>query len=316
MAALQVAINPLLRVAGGEEHFAFNAAFAQLVFGAASFVSPQVYSYVVLHLGTRSDQDNVLLLVLRRLVPAGLPWVSMYWIFSGVIILMLGMLAASGFPQVKRTEEEQAGALHMYRYLLRKPVVLLFFASGVMYVGSEQGTADWISQFLEQYHHLDPHTAGAMAVAWFWGLLTLGCAVGMLLLKLFDSRRVLLGFSLGALASLTVAVVGPAPASMKLMELLGLKIGDFDIIELNEAFAAQGLAVMRQLGLPDDAAQVNPQGGAIALGHPLGASGGRLAATALYQLNRTGGKRALCTMCIGVGQGIATVVESLALPIP
>jgi MFS transporter, FHS family, L-fucose permease len=213
MAALQVAINPLLRVAGGEEHFAFYAAFSQLVFGAASFVSPQVYSYVVLHLGTPSGRDNFLLLILRRLVPAGLPWVSMYWIFSAVILVMLAILAASRFPEVKRTEEEQAGALPMYRYLLRQPAVLLFFASVFMYVGSEQGTADWMSQFLEQYHHLDPHTAGAAAVAWFWGLLTLGCVLGMLLLKFFDSRRVLLGFSVGALASLTAALFGPGSAS-------------------------------------------------------------------------------------------------------
>jgi acetyl-CoA acetyltransferase len=93
------------------------------------------------------------------------------------------------------------------------------------------------------------------------------------------------------------------------MKRLGLKIGDFDTIELNEAFAAQALAVLRQLGLPDDAAQVNPNGGAIALGHPLGMSGARLALTATEQLQRTGGKRALATMCIGVGQGIALALE-------
>ena len=103
--------------------------------------------------------------------------------------------------------------------------------------------------------------------------------------------------------------IGPAPASEKLMKRLGLKIGDFDVIELNEAFAAQGLAVIRQLGLPDDAAQVNPNGGAIALGHPLGMSGARLALTATEQLQRTGGKLALATMCIGVGQGIALALE-------
>lgn len=221
MAALQVAINPLLRVAGGEEHFAFYEAFAQLVFGAASFVSPLVYSYAVLHLGIGSEPDNSLLRILRRLVPANLPWVSMYWIFCGVIVLMLALLVGSRFPQVKRTEDEQAGALHMYRYLLRKPAVLLFFVSVFMYVGSEQGTADWISRFLEQYHGLDPHTAGATAVAWFWGLLTIGCAIGMLLLKLFDSRRILLGFSLGALASLTVALFGPAAASKLAFPLVG-----------------------------------------------------------------------------------------------
>jgi len=103
--------------------------------------------------------------------------------------------------------------------------------------------------------------------------------------------------------------IGPAPASEKLMKRLGLKIADFDVIELNEAFAAQGLAVLRQLGLADDAPQVNPNGGAIALGHPLGMSGARLALTAAEQLQRTGGKLALATMCIGVGQGIALALE-------
>ncbi|HLO19399.1 MAG TPA: 3-oxoadipyl-CoA thiolase [Sphingomicrobium sp.] len=103
--------------------------------------------------------------------------------------------------------------------------------------------------------------------------------------------------------------IGPAPASEKLMKRLGLKITDFDVIELNEAFAAQGIAVLRQLGLPEDSPQVNPNGGAIALGHPLGMSGARLALTATEQLQRTGGKLALATMCIGVGQGIALALE-------
>jgi acetyl-CoA acyltransferase len=103
--------------------------------------------------------------------------------------------------------------------------------------------------------------------------------------------------------------IGPAPASEKLLKRLGLKMGDMDVIELNEAFAAQGLAVMRQLGLADDDPRVNPNGGAIALGHPLGMSGARLILTATEELHRTGGRYALCTMCIGVGQGIATVIE-------
>jgi acetyl-CoA acyltransferase len=103
--------------------------------------------------------------------------------------------------------------------------------------------------------------------------------------------------------------IGPAPASRKLLERLGLGIPAMDLIELNEAFASQALAVIRQLGLADDAEHVNPNGGAIALGHPLGASGARLVATASYQLRRTGGRFALTTMCIGVGQGIALVIE-------
>ena len=103
--------------------------------------------------------------------------------------------------------------------------------------------------------------------------------------------------------------VGPVAATRKVLSLTGLSLAQMDVIELNEAFAAQGLAVTRELGLPDDATHVNPNGGAIALGHPLGASGARLATTAMYQLHRTGGKYALCTMCIGVGQGIALVLE-------
>ena len=102
---------------------------------------------------------------------------------------------------------------------------------------------------------------------------------------------------------------GPAPAVRKVLAIAGLSLADMDVIELNEAFAAQGLAVLRDLGLPDDAAHVNPNGGAIALGHPLGMSGARLLTTATYQLHRTGGRFALCTMCIGVGQGIAIIIE-------
>jgi acetyl-CoA acyltransferase len=103
--------------------------------------------------------------------------------------------------------------------------------------------------------------------------------------------------------------IGPAPASRKLFAKTNLTIGQMQVIELNEAFASQALAVLRELGVPDDAAHVNPNGGAIALGHPLGASGARLITTAMYQLLRTGGKYALCTMCIGVGQGIAIILE-------
>jgi acetyl-CoA acetyltransferase len=103
--------------------------------------------------------------------------------------------------------------------------------------------------------------------------------------------------------------IGPAPATQKVLALTGLTLDQIDVIELNEAFAAQGLAVLRQLGLQDNDPRVNPNGGAIALGHPLGASGARLVTTAINQLHRTQGRYALCTMCIGVGQGIAIIVE-------
>jgi len=103
--------------------------------------------------------------------------------------------------------------------------------------------------------------------------------------------------------------IGPAPATQKVLALTGIKLEQIDVIELNEAFAAQGLAVLRMLALKDDDVRVNPNGGAIALGHPLGASGARLATTAVNQLHRSGGRYALCTMCVGVGQGIAVLLE-------
>jgi acetyl-CoA C-acetyltransferase len=103
--------------------------------------------------------------------------------------------------------------------------------------------------------------------------------------------------------------IGPAPASQKVLALAGLTLAQMDVIELNEAFAAQGLAVLRMLGIADSDPRVNPNGGAIALGHPLGASGARLVMTAVHQLEVTGGRYGLCTMCIGVGQGIAMIIE-------
>jgi 3-oxoadipyl-CoA thiolase len=124
-------------------------------------------------------------------------------------------------------------------------------------------------------------------------------------------RARILGGAVAGCAPRTMGL-GPVPATRKLLTRLDLQIGDIGLVELNEAFAAQALAVLRELGLPDDAAQVNAQGGAIALGHPLGMSGARLVTTATHQLRRTGGRYALCTMCIGVGQGIALALEYVA----
>jgi len=222
MATLQTAINPLLRVAGGEEHFAFNSALAQLIFGSASFLSPYMYSYLVINLAGAPVHKNVVLAVLAQLTPPALPWASMYWIFAVFTLLMIAVLYFSRFPQVEHTAEEQAGSWEMYGSLFRKPMVWAFFFCVFAYVGSEQGTADWISKFLSQYHGYDPHTTGAAAVSWFWGLLTAGCLIGMLLLKIFDSRHVLRGTCVGALLCLTAALFGPAKVSLIAFPAIGL----------------------------------------------------------------------------------------------
>jgi len=221
MATLQTAINPLLRVSGGEEHFAFNSAFAQLIFGIASFISPYIYSYLVLNLG-RSTHQSPLLDFLARITPHDLPWASMYWIFAVFTLLMVPVLLFSRFPRVERTADESAGSWEMYGSLFRKPMVWAFFGCVFAYVGSEQGTADWISKFLSSYHGFDPHTTGATAVSWFWGLLTAGCFIGMGLLKIFDSRYVLIGTCVGALLCLTAALFGPANVSVIAFPAIGL----------------------------------------------------------------------------------------------
>ena len=222
MATLQTAINPLLRVAGGEEHFAFNSAFAQLIFGSASFLSPYMYSYLVLNLGKPASKSDPLLNALARITPPALPWASLYWIFAVFTVAMILVLYFTTFPRVERSSEESAGSWSMYGDLLRRPMVWMFFFCVFAYVGSEQGTADWTSKFLSVYHGYDPHTTGATAVSWFWGLLTVGCFIGMGLLKLFDSRKVLIGTSICALLCLTAALFGPANVSLVAFPLIGL----------------------------------------------------------------------------------------------
>jgi fucose permease len=222
MAAMQVAINPLLRTAGGGENFAINETLAQLFFGSASFVSPWVYSYLVVNLPIASRSANPLLPLLARITPPALPWVSLYWIFAVIAGAMAIALALLRFPAVQHTEEERPGTVSIYRALLRRRLVWLYFLAIFAYVGCEQGTANWISQFLSQYHGIDPHTAGAHAVSWFWGLMTAGCFAGVLLLRYFDSKRVLIGAACGALTMLSFALFGPATISLVAFPLVGL----------------------------------------------------------------------------------------------
>src|SRR5215471_12463157 len=221
MTMLQVAINPLLRVAGGEEHFAFLSVMGQLVFGSASFLSPLVYSYLVTQLQNPAGRRGPLLGLLAARVPAGLPWLSLYWLFAAVALLMLVLLAAARLPRFELEQDERPGAWDTHRALLADRRVRLFFVAIFCYVGSEQGIANWISKFLATYHGLDPQVEGARAVAFFWGLMTAGCLLGLLLLKLFDSRRVLVGFALGAIFTLPVALLGPTRVSYYAFMLLG-----------------------------------------------------------------------------------------------
>jgi fucose permease len=196
MAALQVAVNPLLRVAGGEEHYAFNAVLAQLIFGVASFVSPLIYSHFA--------GGNVF----PGWIPESMPWVVMYWIFSAVSLAMVLLIALVRIDRVERNNEEKTGALAVHLDLLKRPVVWLYFLAIFSYVGLEQGLSNWISQFLSAQHGLNPQTDGASAVSGFWGMMTLGCLVGLVFLKFSDSKKVLLLFSALALLTLSGGIFG------------------------------------------------------------------------------------------------------------
>jgi FHS family L-fucose permease-like MFS transporter len=221
MAALQVTVNPLLRVAGGEEHYAFNSVLAQLVFGGASFLSPFIYAYFVRNIGRPGGETRPFIGLAAKLVPPALPWVSVYWVFAVLVLAMIVVLALVRFPAVVRTDDERAGAWAAHKALFKDKTVVLFFFGIFAYVGTEQGVVNWMSQFLAAYHGSDPQTVGAAKVAQFWGLMTIGGIHGLFLLKIADSRRVLVSFSGTAILALTLGLFGPRPVALFAFPLVG-----------------------------------------------------------------------------------------------
>ncbi len=218
MAILQVVINPLLRTAGGEENYAFNSVLAQLIFGLASFLSPLVYSRMMKNYA--APGENLVKTLLSR-VPASLPWISLYWLFSVICLAMVFLIALTRYPVVQRKQDEVVGAWKTHLLLFRKPVVILYFLALFTYVGTEQGVANWISEFLRTYHGYSPQTDGANAVAYFWGLMTAGGVLGLLLLKVMDSRKVLISFTVPAIICFTIGLFGPGPAALVAFPLVG-----------------------------------------------------------------------------------------------
>jgi fucose permease len=206
MAMLQVVINPLTRATGGEGHFAFFSVMGQLVFGLASYVSPSVFSMLM------SD-------------PAAahqtLVWVKFYQGFLAVFVLLIAITSLLRLPKVELTAEERSGGWAAYRELLGQRPVRLYFLGIVAYVGTEQSLANWMSQFLSTYHHYSPTREGAHAVGLFWGLMSVGCLLGLVLLKLFDAKKVLAGFTLCALVLLGMALYGPANVALLAFPTLG-----------------------------------------------------------------------------------------------
>ena len=221
MAVLQVIINPMLRVAGGEEHFAFNSVLAQLVFGAASFLSPYLYKYLV---NTENESSDTLGDVLRGYVPENLPWASLYIVFAAIALFLFFYVYFTKYPKFEKTEDEKAGDSSSYWDLLKNKWTLLYFLGIFCYVGTEQGVGNWISQFLYQYHGLDPQTIGADTVSYFWAMLTVGCLLGLVLIKFMDSRRLLIWATAITILSLILALTGSSKVALIGFPMVGFFI--------------------------------------------------------------------------------------------
>jgi len=213
MAALQVVINPLLRVSGGEEHFAFNSVLAQLIFGLASFISPQMYSYLVSNIN-QGNVEKPLIGLMSGLVPESLSWVSVYWVFALLGLLMILIIVFINFPAVELKEDEKVGSKASYLELFKNKYVILFFLGIFCYVGTEQGISYWMSKFLSNYHGFDPETTGANAVSYFWGLMTVGGILGLVLMKLFDSKLILRWFTSIAIICVLLGLIGSSEVSL------------------------------------------------------------------------------------------------------
>lgn len=226
MAMLQTVLNPLQRAVGGEENYAFVAELAQFVFGTASFVSPMVYTWLVHALSPEVYRpgENFLLDILSKVTPVELPWVALYWLFTALLLLMLVIVALVRFPRIELKDDERSGSSASYRSLFSKGYVWLFFLGIFCYVGTEQGVSIYMSTFLEKYHDIDPRGVGAQCISYFWGSMTVGCLVGMLLLKLIDSRRLLQISGVLSIILLVVALFGPTAVAVWAFPAIGFCI--------------------------------------------------------------------------------------------
>ncbi len=208
MAMLQVVINPLLRITGGESNFAFYSVMAQLLFGVASFLSPYFYMYLVKNLKTVGTQKSWIFSLLSTWTESSFSWVSLYWVFSFISLMMVLAIFFISFPVIERKEDEKMGEKAVFIDLLKSPIIWIYTIAMFSYVGIEQGIANWISEFLRTYHDLNPAIEGAATVSKFWGFMTIGCALGLLLLKIMDSKLVLRIFTLSGILVLGLTLWG------------------------------------------------------------------------------------------------------------
>jgi MFS transporter, FHS family, L-fucose permease len=223
MTMLQVSVNPLLRVAGGAENYAFLGALAQLIYGLGSGLSPALYSWFTrfFSLPVRSE-DFFIVRIVKRLIPLNLSFISVYWLFMVIVIVMFFVILFSHFPRIDRTSNERVGAISNVFAMLKTKTVQKYTLVIFLYVACEQGNSYWISQFLNIYHDFNPQITGALVLSWYWWCLGLGCIGGMVLLKFFDSRKVLIFSTTASMISFAISLFGPGDFSKYAFPCVGL----------------------------------------------------------------------------------------------
>jgi fucose permease len=207
IAIIQVTAVPLLRRTAGPENLAFHSTLNQLMYGAGAFLSPVIYSRLSTSM-LNGSKESFLIRVLSWLVPQGFEWTSAYWLFAVLLISLVVIVLLVKFPEREEIRNRDQSRKGVYLELFQNKYVIFYFFSLVAYASCEQGIAAWMSQFFKDYHGMNPQSEGASILSFYWLLLTAGCFGGMLLLKLFDSRKVLAGLTIFAIVSLSFALFG------------------------------------------------------------------------------------------------------------
>jgi len=208
VAIIQVTAVPLLRRACGPENLAFHSTLNQLMYGAGAFLSPVIYSGLTKSLLVVTGENNPLIKILLRILPQGFEWAAAYWLFAVLLISFVAIVLSIKFPGREKNLISDQTRNRVYMELFRNKYVIFYFFSLVAYCSCEQGIAAWMSKFFQDYHGLNPQAEGAAILSFYWLLLTLGCFGGMMLLKFFDSRKVLAGLTIFAVISLCLALYG------------------------------------------------------------------------------------------------------------
>jgi fucose permease len=216
VAIMQVLSVPLLRNACGAENLAFHTTLTQLMYGLGAFFSPAIYSWLTS--GMLNGGQYFPINVLLHIIPKGFEWTSAYWFFLLLLLSLIVVVVLMRFPKQEKDVSSTQTGNNAYRELLRNKYVIFYFIAIVAYASCEQGIAAWMSQYFQDFHGLDPQTEGASILSLYWLLLTVGCFGGMLLLKLFESRKVLAGLTVCAMISLFLALYGGTQVSKERQE--------------------------------------------------------------------------------------------------